>query len=304
MVKNTKIALLGGDRRQIYALSRLAAMGRQMAVYGIHEDTVRSVYGGEVSFFSSAEEAIDGADVILLPFPATVDGVRINCPLDHAGASDTKLACVLRAASPDSIIVGGKLPKPFAMSAREKGVRVYDLLESELFEMKNAYITAEAALSVAMNALTKNIRGARIAVTGFGRISKHLCRLLSLLGASVSVAARRDSDLALAASLGYHPIRIDRQRWYGELTNGYDIIFNTVPTRIFESDFFNSVDRKTLLVELASAPGGFDIGAIQATSANVSWALSLPGKYAPESAGEIIAEGVEGILLGEVSANE
>ena len=30
--------------------------------------------------------------------------------------------------------------------------------------------------------------------------------------------------------------------------------------------------------------------------ANISWALSLPGKYAPESAGEIIAEGVLGIL--------
>ena len=65
---------------------------------------------------------------------------------------------------------------------------------------------------------------------------------------------------------------------------------------IFDRDFLCKVDRDTLLVELASVPGGFDICAARELGANISWALSLPGKYAPESAGAIIAESVLKIL--------
>ena len=68
------------------------------------------------------------------------------------------------------------------------------------------------------------------------------------------------------------------------------MIYNTVPYRIFDKEFLRRVDKKTLLVELASLPGGFDISAAQELSANISWALSLPGKYAPESAGAIISD--------------
>ena len=80
---------------------------------------------------------------------------------------------------------------------------------------------------------------------------------------------------------------------------GYNIIYNTVPSVIFGRDFLSKVDRDTLLIELASVPGGFDICAARELGANISWALSLPGKYAPESAGAIIAENVLKIL-GEV----
>jgi dipicolinate synthase subunit A len=166
----------------------------------------------------------------------------------------------------------------------------------EGFEMKNAYISAEAATSIAMNSLSKNIRGAKIAVTGFGRISKHLCRLLSLLGADVTACARRLSDLVYAETLGYATLMIKGERWCDSLAKGYDMIFNTVPDRIFDRVFLSSADKKTLMVELASAPGGFDIGAAQEFGSNLSWALSLPGKYAPESAGKLIAECVEALL--------
>ena len=61
-------------------------------------------------------------------------------------------------------------------------------------------------------------------------------------------------------------------------------------------EFLSKVDRNTMLVELASVPGGFDVCAARELGANISWALSLPGKYAPESAGTIIAESVLEIL--------
>ena len=299
---NIKMAVLGGDRRQIYALRSLAEKGFHISVMGLPKEMVCEVCELDLNFEDSLEAALSGASVILLPFPTSTDGVRINCPLDRAGTlSDVKLATLARLADEKATVIGGKIPPAFASVAESRGLSVRDMLSVEAFEIKNAYITAEAALSIAMNSLSKNVCGSRVAVTGFGRIAKQLSRLLSSLGAHVSVAARRDSALAFAETLGYTCLKIEGERWSDALADGYDIIFNTVPHTIFDRDFLLSVDKRTLLIELASVPGGFDITAAQELGSNISWALSLPGKYAPESAGEIISECVMKLLMEVVA---
>ena len=60
------------------------------------------------------------------------------------------------------------------------------------------------------------------------------------------------------------------------------------------------MDRDTFIIDLASVPGGVDILAAKELGANVLWATSLPGKYAPVSAGRLIANCVDNILRGEV----
>ena len=298
---NIKIAVLGGDRRQIYAIDALAETGKRLSVMGIDRELFPEKCAKDISFEDDVASALKNASVVLLPVPASTDGVRINCPLDRGGSlSDTKLLALAKRLDEGTTVIGGKLPDSFALLAEERGVRVCDMIGVPAFEVKNAYITAEAALSIAMNSLSKNVCGARVAVTGFGRIAKHLARLLSLLGASVTVAARNDADLAFAGTLGYSYVKIAGERWSDALTCGYDIVFNTVPHTIFDREFLCSVDKKTLLVELASVPGGFDICAAQELGTNISWALSLPGKYAPESAGAIIAECVEALIAKEV----
>ena len=298
---NIKMAVIGGDRRQIYALAALAKEGRKISVLGLPKDMVADVCDGDVTFEEDLGQALCGASVILLPFPTSTDGVRINCPLDRTGTlADVKLSTLVRLAEPSAAVIGGKIPPTFEKLAVEKGLRVNDMLSVEAFEIKNAYITAEAALSIAMNSISKNICGARVAVTGFGRIAKQLARLLAALGAHVTVAARKESDLAFAGTLGYSCLKIEGDRWNDSLLCGYDIVYNTVPHRIFDRDFLLALDKKTLLIELASVPGGFDICAAQELGTNISWALSLPGKYAPESAGAIIAECVGKLVPKEV----
>ena len=197
VVDDIKIAALGGDRRQIYAISYLAGAYSHISAFGLPADALSAVCGEGVRY------ELSDASIVLLPFPTSVDGVRISCPLDREGAlSGTKLASLFRFAKQGTVFVGGRIPETFVAAAQEKGFLVRDLLSLEAFEMKNAYITAEAALSIAMNSLAKSICGAEVAVTGFGRISKHLSRLLSLLGARVCVAARKDSDLAFAETGG------------------------------------------------------------------------------------------------------
>ena len=83
------------------------------------------------------------------------------------------------------------------------------------------------------------------------------------------------------------------------LENGYDVIYNTVPSPLFDRGFLERVCKKTLIIELASGSGGIDLSAAKELCSNVLWASSLPGKYAPESAGKLIGNCVDKIL-GEV----
>ena len=287
MNSNIKISMLGGDLRQLAVAQTLAERYDNIKVWGLNTAVLRA--DDRIAEVEEIADAINGADVVVLPLPASVDGITLNCPLADTNERP-RLLRILDRIRDGALVIGGKIPESFITAAEGRGLEVRDYFNSEDFQVKNAYTTAEAALSVAMNTLDKNIRGSRVAITGYGRISKHLCALLMAIGAEVTVAARRESDLAFAESLGCEIKRIvEGADWWRELAHGYDVIYNTVPTWIFGRDFLSEVDKRTFIVDLASAPGGVDIRAAKELGSNVSWATSLPGKYAPRSAGQIIA---------------
>ena len=119
--------------------------------------------------------------------------------------------------------------------------------------------------------------------------------------AHVTVAARKREDLAWAQSLGCDTVRLREGVTPRELAVGFDVIYNTVPHWLFGRDFLEMTGKDTFLIDLASVPGGVDVLAAKELGSNVLWATSLPGKYAPKSAGESIADCVKKILLEEVT---
>lgn len=56
------------------------------------------------------------------------------------------------------------------------------------------------------------------------------------------------------------------------------MIFNTVPVLLFSRDILQRMDRSTLLIDLASKPGGVDFTAAAELQLKTIWALSLPGR--------------------------
>lgn len=296
-----KITILGGDLRQYTAAVTLSRKDWEVALWGLD---ISDNKDENICFYKDYRDAVDGAVGVVLPLPASTDGIFLNCPF---GSSQDKLRLndILETVEKDCIIVGGRIPDDFIDNAKKAGILVNDYFLSEDFQIKNAYITAEAAISIAMNSLNKNICGAKIAITGYGRIAKHLIRLLSAMGANLTVAARKTSDLAWAACNGCSTLRIgdsaEQKRNIYELAHGYDIIYNTVPYWLFDRSFLEISDRNTFIIDLASAPGGVDIRAAKELGSNVLWATSLPGKYAPVSAGTLIASCVDSILHGEVT---
>lgn len=68
---------------------------------------------------------------------------------------------------------------------------------------------------------------------------------------------------------------------------------------ILNEPMLKHIDKHTLIIDLASRPGGVDFEAAKRLGLNVNWALSLPGKVAPITAGKIIYKTVCNILKQE-----
>ena len=78
--------------------------------------------------------------------------------------------------------------------------------------------------------------------------------------------------------------------------SGNDIIINTVPHIILTEQKLEYVKKETLLIDLASNPGGIDKKAIKDRNLKFVWALSLPGKVAPTTSAEFIKNTIYNIL--------
>ncbi len=160
--------------------------------------------------------------------------------------------------------------------------RVVNYSVDDDFIDKNAYITAECALSIALTNLNRTILKSNCAIIGYGRIGKHLTNILLRLGAEVTVFARRKESRNMAIENGAIAYVIE------EITEKkYDIIFNTVPKRIITKAQSDKIPKATLVYDLASLPGGFQDENFPKR------ALALPGKMMPISAGKAIFDFVE-----------
>ena len=66
------------------------------------------------------------------------------------------------------------------------------------------------------------------------------------------------------------------------------MILFLIPFLVFDACTLAHIVGKSLIIDLASAPGGVDWEAAQRQGIRAIQALSLPGKVAPKTAGEII----------------
>jgi dipicolinate synthase subunit A len=72
-----------------------------------------------------------------------------------------------------------------------------------------------------------------------------------------------------------------------------------VPHVLFDTALLGGARSDTVLLELASVPGGFDMAAVNELGLHYVNGQGLPGKYAPRAAGKLIADYVIDKLKGE-----
>ena len=257
-------AVIGGDARQRCLLRQLRGLGFPASAYRVPDTEDRA---------PDLSGCLQGANVLILPMPAL-------------SGSGVPLAEILDAAAPDALVCGGMLG-PAEELLLTRGISFFDYAKDETLLLQNAELTAEAALPLLLEQLSCPLAGSRILLCGFGRIGKLLARKLRVLGADVTVSARKAQDLELARILGFR--RIKTGNWAGALAQ-YDGIVNTVPAPVVIPEHLQSIRKDCALLELASLPGGFCTEA-QALPGYLA-ARGLPGQYAPESAAAIIRSAI------------
>ena len=185
--------------------------------------------------------------------------------------------------------------KPVFAGNVEVGKNVFDYTKNEAFALKNAYLTAEAALALAIKSSETSLINAKVLICGYGRIGKALKRYIEPFSRDITICLRNRNSAAAAECEGARVIGFDKLKKGAD----YQFIFNTVPHPVFNEAELRALKRDVLLIDLASFPGGIDEHYAKALNTNYITARGLPGKYSPKSAGIIVADTVKDIINEE-----
>ncbi len=278
--------IAGGDERCVRLAGILSREGG-VAVLGFDD---RCPFPEEVRRLSPGEPLAVPPDCLILPAPVSKNGLALWTPL---GKEAIPLSRVLDLCGADTLIFGGKLSEKFLQACKERGLTTEDYLSREEFSVLNAVPTAEGALQIALEELPVSLNGIPTLITGYGRVAKLCHRVFSGAGAAVTVTARSAKDLAWAEAYGASPLPLSGMN---RQLPRFQLILNTVPTRLFGENELSLLDKNALFIDLASAPGGVDFQAAEELGIRAIPALSLPGKTAPDTAAAILARTVRNIL--------
>lgn len=242
MIPYTTFAVAGGDLRQAHIANRLVAMGKTVYAMLLEENTAvdRGLLCGL--------EKLPFCEAVVLPMPLSSDDETIHAPFSKEKIPAERFFSMLR---PGTALFAGRITSKMRGAAEKYGLCVYDYLNREELAVKNAGITAESAIALAINETPVSLIGANVLVTGYGRISKALLQRLPAMGARVTAAARKCADRAEITVRGCEASPMEA---LAQAAASADVIFNTVPAPLFTREVLSGI--KGLLIDLASKPGG------------------------------------------------
>ena len=220
-------------------------------------------------------EAVPGADYVLFPVPLAMDEAR--------------LTALLRGAKPGALLLGGKAPA----AAAALGLEWVDCFAREELAVCNAVPTAEGCIGILLARRTRTLWDAPVLVTGYGRVGQAVAGRLTALGARVTVGARSPAQRALARSRGGAALPLEE---LAAAAPGFDTAVNTIPAPVLTGPVLAALRPGSLIVDLASAPGGTDFAAAAALGHTALLASGLPARCAPDSAGAYLAQTVLHIM--------
>lgn len=286
MKKDRKFAIIGGDLRQIHTANLLSDKGYNVSVFGFEGIEFNS----GVVLAKSIEEVLGGANIVVLPLPALSDSKYINTPFYK---SKIEVLTLFQAMGKNQLLLLGRADEQIETLAKVYGIYAVDYFKREELTVLNAIPTAEGAIEIALSELPITLNSSSCLVLGFGRIGKFLAKDLLGIGAKVCVEARKHHDLATAKGFGYDCVHLDS---LADVISKFDVIFNTIPALILDRKLLSSLKEDALVIDIASKPGGVDWNAAKELGIKTIWALSLPGKVAPVTSGEIIMSTILNIL--------
>ena len=280
MKDKIRILVSGGDMRQIYCAGKLSAVYNTY-VMGFSADSIN-----EKNNLKQAVTDTNGFyDFVVLPVPPLDENGSIKAPFSDTEINPEEIRRLLK---PDGVVFVGKYDKRLSDIFPEH--EIIDYMKCEDLSLKNAIPTAEGAVEIALSELPVTLNGLDVLIVGMGRIGTSLAEILKGFVSNITVAVHNEKGSAKARMAGIRPVFTEN------MTTDYKLVFNTVPEMIFDNELLKRFSDDTLFIDLASKPGGIDFKSATILGKKVIWALGIPGKTAPVTSGEFIAETIAGII--------
>jgi len=185
------------------------------------------------------------------------------------------------------------------------GIAYVDFMQLQEVVEGNAIITAEATVAEILLASKKSICQQKILVTGYGCCGKPIAFLLRAMGAEVTVAARREEVREEIRRDGFAAVGFSGEKQIVEssdtLMKGLsivdvvaevDTVVNTVPALVITEEIIEKMSKESLIVDIASSPGGTDFVAAEKYGITAKLALGLPGIYTTSSSAELLKNAI------------
>ena len=274
--------IIGGDLRIVNLAKMLTNDNNIVYVYGLESKLKLEDFENKKMFLcNNLSEIAENSDFIISSIPFSKDNENINAPFSTKQINIENALENLKSKT----IIAGSISKNILELADKYNVKIIDIMKNEKLAILNAISTAEGTIQVIMENTDKIMHGSNALILGFGRLGKVIANKLKMLSVNVTCAARKESDFAWMQAYGYK--KLDINNLDKNLYN-FDIIINTVPSLILDKDKLDYINKNSLIVDLASKPGGVDFEYAKQKGIKTILALGLPGKVAPFTSAEFI----------------
>ena len=277
------VTIIGGDYRQYLLYQSFVKQG--FSVSGI---ALQSVLPTKKLHAESLDDF-----QLLLPSDIWITGIPFTKDKEHIYSENANFLITIEyffqhlKKHPPKMLIGGQFPQEVLDFAREYQIPCHDLLKCDALSIANAIPTAEGAIYHAIDASPHVLHKNNCLVLGFGKCGKALAEKLKGLDASVTVCARKETDLAYAESCGYDTITFEQLNKH---LGSFLFIFNTIPTQILDKRRLSFIHKESVIIDIASVPGGVDIDVAKKLGITTKHCLGIPGKLSPQTAADILAK--------------
>ena len=183
-------------------------------------------------------------------------------------------------------LISGNLPESQLKILNAKQIRHINVMEDEIFAIKNSILTAEGVLANVLEKTQKSIFEQKFLILGTGRCGKAIAKVFSDLNLDFSLSSFDEKNFALAhifSSSNYFKEEVF------EVLKNFDVIINTVPAKIISEEYVKTIKDGALYLEIASTQS---INTAQNLQFDYVLCPALPTKYASDTAGKYLFESI------------
>ncbi|MEX3712932.1 dipicolinic acid synthetase subunit A [Cytobacillus horneckiae] len=281
MLTGLQIAVIGGDARQLEVIRKLTELDAKLSLIGFEQL--------DHAFSGAVKEKIDEVDFscidsIILPVPGAGPEGQIDTIFSNEKVTIDEE--ILKKTPSHCKIYTGINPPYLTNIASLANRELVQLFDRDDVAIYNSIPTVEGAIMMAIQHTDFTIHGSNISVLGLGRTGMSIARAFHALGAKVKVGARKSEHIARITEMGLTPFHLKDIQ---SAVVDSDICINTIPYPIVSAAVINKMPVHTLIIDLASKPGGTDFRYAEKRGVKALLAPGLPGIVAPKTAGRILA---------------